>query len=476
MFAFKVRKMQAEAAKLYLKKTGLLMPHFNARRQGEFVLFPVVKKAKVPLDGAFVHAAFDAVPHTPSFREALVQALGPKRGHEATAAFDTLGSLAIIEVPLALEKKQDAIARALLDSNPRIQTVLKKESSMQGEFRVRKFIWLAGRRTYAVEYHESGCRMRFDVRKTYFSTRLAHERHRIAGLVKPGENVLALFAGVGPFALVMAKQQPLAHVVAVELNPDAFVMMQDNVALNKAANVRTIQGDVRAVLKKFPKWADRACMPLPHTGHDFLADVIAAMKDGGVVHFYGFGGEREGVFTLPLKAVKAACKRQGVRCRLIQKRVVRPYAPAVFQVVIDFQVVRVRRGASASAKRKKHGVSCSAFPAFFWGRKKRDQSVLQWPCVDPFAILSPTIPVAFFSTQRFIPVFNLDCPMLRLWLGFFQWRVRRGQVSAEMLILTAALVAVALLLVTQLQHTADQGNTLLGKQAAEAFKQIGKIS
>lgn len=60
---------------------------------------------------------------------------------------------------------------------------------------------------------------------------------------------------------------------------------------------------------------------------------------------------------------------------------------------------------------------------------------------------------------------------------WFCWRsLRRGQVSAEMLVLTAALVAVALLLVTQLQHTAEQGKDLLGKEAAEAFKQIGKIN
>ncbi|GEM_PF-4094298 len=63
--------------------------------------------------------------------------------------------------------------------------------------------------------------------------------------------------------------------------------------------------------------------------------------------------------------------------------------------------------------------------------------------------------------------------MLWLWCKLF---FRRGQVSAEMLIITAALVAVALLLVTQLQHTAEQGKDVLGKEAAEAFKQIGKIN
>ncbi|MBI4360469.1 Flp family type IVb pilin [Candidatus Micrarchaeota archaeon] len=51
-----------------------------------------------------------------------------------------------------------------------------------------------------------------------------------------------------------------------------------------------------------------------------------------------------------------------------------------------------------------------------------------------------------------------------------------AQVSAEMLILTAALVAVALLLVTQLQATAVEGKDVLSKQAENVFKQIKKMN
>ncbi len=340
LHAFKVAKKDAEAAKLYLKKTDLLAPYFNAKREGDFVLFPVSRKTNVPLDGSFVKATFESVPHTPSFREALVTALGPKLGQEATAGYDSVGTTAIIEIAKGMEKREKKIARALLQSNGLLKTVLKKESAMQGEFRVRKFKWLAGKRSYQAEYKESGCTFRFDLRKTYFSTRLGTERSRIANQVKPGENVLALFAGVGPFAIVIAKKQPTAQVVAVELNPDAFRMMEENIALNKVSNATAIQGDVRAVLKKYSKWADRACMPLPHTGYDFLDDVIAAIKDGGTVHFYGFGGEQEGVFTLNLAKIKAACQRQGVSCKILGKKVVRPYAPAVFQVVVDFRILR----------------------------------------------------------------------------------------------------------------------------------------
>ncbi|MDP2717140.1 MAG: class I SAM-dependent methyltransferase family protein, partial [Candidatus Micrarchaeota archaeon] len=258
----------------------------------------------------------------------------------ATASFDTLGDIAIIQVPDAVKAKAKKMAQALLAENPKIKTVLAKASAMKGEFRIRDLEYLAGKRTYTCEYRESGVTMRFDVRKTYFSTRLSFERHRIAGLVKPRENVLALFAGVGPFALVIAKKQSSAQVVAVELNPYAAKAMAENVTLNKLSNVTAIQGDVRDVVKTYPKWADRVTMPLPHTGHDFLPDAIFATSNNGVIHFYGFGDQRDGVFAKAEAEVRSACKAAGVRHKILDKRIVRPFAPRVYQVVLDVEIRR----------------------------------------------------------------------------------------------------------------------------------------
>ncbi len=61
-------------------------------------------------------------------------------------------------------------------------------------------------------------------------------------------------------------------------------------------------------------------------------------------------------------------------------------------------------------------------------------------------------------------------------IGFGRFmREEEAQVSAEMLIVTAAMVAIALLLVTQLQHTATAGKETLSKQADLVFKQIKEI-
>ncbi len=50
-----------------------------------------------------------------------------------------------------------------------------------------------------------------------------------------------------------------------------------------------------------------------------------------------------------------------------------------------------------------------------------------------------------------------------------------AQVSAELLIVIAALVAVALVLITQLQNTAQQGKKILKNATNKAFDEIADI-
>jgi preprotein translocase subunit SecG len=51
----------------------------------------------------------------------------------------------------------------------------------------------------------------------------------------------------------------------------------------------------------------------------------------------------------------------------------------------------------------------------------------------------------------------------------------KAQISVELIIVLAAVVAVVLLLVTQLQETASQGATKMEKTAGDVFKKIDKI-
>ncbi len=251
--------------------------------------------------------------------------------------FDVLGSTAVIEVRPELEDRKKFLAEQLLKLHPRLKTVLRKKSAMKGEFRVREFEWLAGEKTTLVDYFENNCCFKFDLARAYFSPRLATERARIRGLAREGEKILALFAGVGPFPIVIAKAKSV-QCLAVELNPYAVQAMNENIVLNKVGGrVEAICADAREVLPEKKGWADRVLMPLPHTGSDFLDDVIPNQKKGCVVHYYGFGPGND-LFSAAKKLVTEKCAAHGRKCEFVGERKVRPYAPRISQFVIDFVI------------------------------------------------------------------------------------------------------------------------------------------
>jgi len=230
------------------------------------------------------------------------------------------------------------IAEAVLSVHKNIKVVAKKMGPMEGEFRVRKLRVIAGENRTETIYKENGVRMKLDVAKVYFSVRLGTERKRISELVTPGERILALFAGVGPFALVIAKSHPDAEIVAIELNPDAVRYMEENIKLNKFKKIKAVLGDAReVVVREYLNWADRVTMPLPKSADAFLDVAIAGVKDGGVVHFYAFANEAD-PYSGPRKKIEEEARKAGASIEFLNEKIVRPYAPRVVQVVIDFRV------------------------------------------------------------------------------------------------------------------------------------------
>ena len=86
-----------------------------------------------------------------------------------------------------------------------VKTVFVQTSPISGDFRVRELKLVAGENKTIAKYKESGCVFAVDVEKCYFSPRLSHERSRIARLVNNGETVVNMFAGVGCFSIIIAK-------------------------------------------------------------------------------------------------------------------------------------------------------------------------------------------------------------------------------------------------------------------------------
>ncbi len=275
-----------------------------------------------------------------NLRESLRGVLTEKEMQKLVTSFDIIGDIAIIEIPHGLGKKQKIIGEALMKIHKNVKVVAKKMGPMSGEFRVRPVKVIAGEKRTETEYKESNCRMRFDVSEVYFSVRLSHERERIAGLVKDGEKILALFAGVGPFPLVIARKKPNVKIIAIELNPKAVKYLKENIKLNKFENrIEAIGGDVNKVVpKKFKNWADRVLMPLPKGAENFLVSAIGGVKNGGIIHFYRFVNA-DRAFEEAEGMVEKAAKKAKVKYKIISRKIIRSYSPKTVQVVLDVKML-----------------------------------------------------------------------------------------------------------------------------------------
>jgi tRNA (guanine37-N1)-methyltransferase len=245
------------------------------------------------------------------------------------AHFEVVGDIAIQDLP-DLEA-----AFAILKVQKNVKTVISPITPVEGEYRTRRFTIVAGEEKTVTIHKEHGLRYRIDLEKAYFTPHLGTERLRVANLVEPGDVVFDMFAGVGPFALFIAKRG--ARVVAVDKNPDAVRLMRENAALNRIENIEILEGDAGAMAERYESFADHVIMNLPHTASDFLGQAIRIAKDGGVVHYYAIAPE-EDLYGRDTAFVEEASMATGAKVRVLFRRIVRSYAPHQYNIVIDFEV------------------------------------------------------------------------------------------------------------------------------------------
>jgi len=330
-----VPKADGEGAKNKLREAGALDPRRIVSSDSEYVYIPVLEEIE-----GFENIEYELEEKAlrKSFKDLLAEKFGGEVAGGILSSYDVVGDIAIIQIPKEISKHEEEIGELLLRADNKIKVVLKKAGGREGEFRITKLVYLAGEKRTETEYVENGVRMRLDVAKAYFSPRLGTERKRIMDEVGDKENVLILFAGVGPFALEIGKKKPNAKVVGIELNPEAVKYFKENIRLNKLKNVSAELGDAKKVVKeKFASWADRIAMPLPMGAEEFLDSAFLAAKPGCIIHFYKLL-EKEGGFEKAKGLVEAAAKKADRNIEFIFEKEVRPYSAAKAQVVLDFRV------------------------------------------------------------------------------------------------------------------------------------------
>lgn len=347
-FGVLIESQNAQKVHLFLLKNNILNKDLKPQKTKDSVIFPVTKipvKTFSKLKKIFpklkkVKKNFSKRITKPrNMKEALVNKLSKKELELVRTSHDSLGDVAIIEIPKKLKGKEKIIGNALLATKNSLKSVFMKTGAHTGVFRSEPIKLIAGEKKKYAIYKEHGCTFRISIGQVFFSPRLSTERKRISLKIKKGEKVAALFAGVGPFPIIFAKKSKMAKAIAIELNPQAVKDMKENIKLNKVSDkVEPVLGDVKKLAKKYKGKFDRAVMPLPKGGEDFLVDAIKYIKpSGGIVHYYQFTS-KEDPYKVPNAQIRKACSKLERKFRVVAKRKVRDFAPDIIQIVMDFKV------------------------------------------------------------------------------------------------------------------------------------------
>jgi tRNA (guanine37-N1)-methyltransferase len=339
MIGLEVSKKEADRIRRILLKNNLLNVHFKIKRYSDHVCLPLyttLKDSKLHEMGIsrrnLVETEFEEHMQRPkSLKEYLQGKISLEKFEELKKSFDIIGNVVILEIPDDLEDEKHLIAEAALKVTKR-KSVYRKKSEIKGVTRTRELEHLAGDDSSETIHQEFGSRLKLDVRKVYFSPRLATERKRIVDQVQDGEIIIDMFTGVGPFAVAIARKREV-EVYAIDINPEAISYLQNNIRLNKVEKkIKPILGDVTNVLDHINVQADRIIMNLPGSAREFLPLAVEHLKPGGVLHYYQFSSD----FDEPVERVKAAAHLR--RVEILDKRRVKSRSPGVWDVGIDAKI------------------------------------------------------------------------------------------------------------------------------------------
>lgn len=257
-------------------------------------------------------------------------------------SFNILGNVAVVNFSHGTknqEKKKFALD--ILRKNKFIDTVLEKSGKFSGRLRKMQTRYLAGKKNKEVLYKENGCVFRFNIDTTYFSPRLSNERKEISSFVKRDSEVLVMFAGVGPFSIVIAKNSKPNKVYSNEINKEANKYAELNVEINAVkSKIEFVNGDIKKVaqkLKKDNKKFDFIVMPRPQLKESFLKEAFMLSKKGTKIYYYDFCKEDE--IDLIVTKIKKEAEKFKKKIKILKIKPAGEIAPYKIRVRADFEVL-----------------------------------------------------------------------------------------------------------------------------------------
>ena len=279
-------------------------------------------------------------------RELAYEVLGPEKAKLLWSRIDLIGDIALIKKPFMHDEisveELKLLATRLLESLKSIRSVWLVVSPVEGPYKTRRLLHLAGEERTTTLYKEHGCVFKVDISKVFITPRLSYEHLRVSRMVRVGERVLNMFAGVGTFSIIIARHSRPSKVYSIDINEDAYSLMVENISLNRVSGiVEPYLGDAaRVVEERLRGSSNRVLMPLPDLALDYLKHALNALINGrGWIHVYLHVRTPDPLIEAQ-RIVASQLDRLSWKPLTMKSRVVRSVGPRLSQVVVDAYVTK----------------------------------------------------------------------------------------------------------------------------------------
>ncbi len=250
------------------------------------------------------------------------------------SSYQRIGDITILNLKPDLQKYEKDIGNIVLKNVPKTETVCARTGFIKDTYREPQLKVIAGKKLTKTIHKENGITYNIDVNNIMFSKGNLTERKRIISQVEKGEIIIDMFAGIGYFSLGLGKFSKANKICAIEINPNAFKFLEENIKTNKIKNIIPIYGDCILKIPKLGK-ADRILMGLLPTSKDYLLDAMKAARPNTIIHYHTTGKKSDNLF----EDVKIAAEISGLNAKLLKQKKVKSYAPRVYHYVLDCKII-----------------------------------------------------------------------------------------------------------------------------------------
>lgn len=272
-------------------------------------------------------------------QEKLREKLSDKELELLPSGFQRIGDIIILNIHEELIKFKGIIGKEVLEMFG-VRSVCLKTGEIKGEFREPQIEVISGSKNTETIIKENNCLYKFDVRKLMFAKGNVNERIRIAKLVKKNEVIVDMFAGLGYFSIPIGKLSKAKKLFSIELNPNAFNALEENIKINKIKIIEAIHGDNKKVVENLAEEgikADRILMGYLPPPVDFLPFAMKIVKSGTILHYEDLirtDFKKEDI-DKAMNCINNEAEKVGLRAKLLMAKKVKSYGPKKDHYVLD---------------------------------------------------------------------------------------------------------------------------------------------